>query len=187
MKKFAFVALAASAAALTTPAAAQSVTGTINLSGSVAPKCFVNPGATGTFSDSVAFGELATAAGTLRTGLDTDFNTAVEAVTVLCTSAAPLISIDAQPLANVATAPTGYDNSIDYTANVALSTLGGTVNKSNATTASPLVGDAIGDRLTNGSGNVVITASGFATNNATDLLVSGSYAGSITIVIAPGA
>ncbi len=188
MKKFAIIALAASAAIASTPAyAAGEVTGTINLSGSVAPKCFVNPGAGSTFSDSVNFNELAAANGTLRTGLDTDFNAAVENVTVLCTSAAPLISIDAAPLASVTTADTGYDNSIDYKAVVKLDTLGGFVTKDNDSASAALANSPIGYRLTNGSGNVNITATNFRTNAATDLLVAGSYSGSITIVIAPGA
>ena len=186
MKKIVLTALAATTALIATPAAAQqSVTGTVTLTGSVAPKCFVLPGAGTTFSDSVNFGELAAADGTLRTGLDTDFDAAVEDVQVLCTSANPEVTVTATPLANVAAAPSGYDNSIDYTAHAQFTLVGGgTTTVSDSSTAPAGTGPTpLGGRLTGTGLNVHITANTFA---ATGILVSGSYAGSITVLIAPG-
>lgn len=184
MKKIALIALAASAA-IATPAAAQTVTGTINLTGSVAAKCFVSPGNGSTFGETVAFGELAQADGTLRTDLATAF--ATRSATVKCTSAVPTISVDATALATTATAASGYDNSIDFTANVAVSTTGtnnGPFTNDSANAA--LAATAIGSSLANTSSNINITTSNYRTNNATDLLVaSPTYAGSIVVVIAP--
>ncbi len=188
MKKIALLA-AASVALFAQPASAQTVTGTITLTGSVAPKCLVVPGNGDTFSDSVDFGELAAADGTLRTGLDTEFDSTVKSFRVVCTSAAPTIAIDAEPLATATAAAAGYDNSIDYQATVDLTIVGGTAQFSNDSGAAALAATPIGGRLANnGSDNIVITASNFRTDNVTDLLVADpSYSGSITIVIAPGA
>lgn len=188
MKKFALLALGASTAFIAMPAAAQTVTGTVTLTGSVAPKCFVLPGAGSTFSDSVNFGELAAADGTLRTGLATDFDTAVDDFQVLCTTANPDVTVTANPLATAAPAATGYDNSIDYNVHVAFSLVSGgpqvvsddsaVVGSTNATLTS---------RLTGTGANINITASNFRTNAVTDILVaSPTYAGSVVVTIAPG-
>ncbi|WP_162935746.1 hypothetical protein [Tsuneonella amylolytica] len=191
MKKLALAALAASAA-IASPAMAQTVSGTVNLNGTVAPKCLaVSEGAAATtFTRSVNFAELAQADGTLRTGLAGEFDGAVAAVRVVCTTAAPVISVNADPLAiQNATAPTsGYDNSIDYDAHVALTLTGGTTaTKTNRTVDAPLVADPVGGRLAGSGSNLVITADNFRTNAATDILEAGAYSGQIAIVIAPGA
>jgi hypothetical protein len=186
MKKIVLAALAATTALIATPAAAQqSVTGTVTLTGSVAPKCFVLPGAGTTFSDSVAFGELAANDGTLRTGLEADFDTQVEDVQVLCTSANPEVTVTATPLASATPAAVGYDNSIDYTAHAQFTLVGGgTTTVSDPTDPGTGTGPTpLGGRLTGTGLNVHLTATAFA---ATGILVSGSYAGSITVLIAPG-
>lgn len=185
MKKFAFLA-AATAAVLATPAMAQNVTGTINLTGSVAAKCSVTPGDGSTFTDTVAFGELAQANGTLRTNLATTFGT--KSFTVKCNTGTPTVSVDATALATAAPASTGYDNSIDFQASVAVTAVGPTNNgpflndsSAVATPAAP-----VGSALANSANNVQITTSNYRTNNATDLLVaSPTYTGSIVVVIAP--
>jgi hypothetical protein len=186
MKKFALLALAASAA-IATPAAAQTVTGTINLTGSVAPKCFVVPGNGSTFGSTVAFGELAVADGTLRTDLATAFGT--QSFSVLCTTANPTISVDSTALATAAPSATGYDNSIDFNATVTLTTVSANAGPfSNDSSAAPLAATAVGSRLSNGSGNINITTSNYRTGALSDLLVaSPTYTGSIVVVIAPGA
>ena len=188
MKKIAFLA-AATCAVLATPAMAQNVTGTINLSGSVAAKCTVTgttPGST--FAQAVAFGELAQSNGTLRTGLDTDFTAAAVQATVVCNTGTPKISVDANALVLTpsAAAPTGYANTINYTASVAVSTATpATVNFSNATTAAAGSPTAVGAALANTPNNIKVTATGFATPAASDILMAGSYSGNIVIVISP--
>lgn len=189
MKKVLLAALAATTAFIAMPASAQTVTGTVTLTGSVAPKCFVLPGAASTFSDSVNFGELAAANGTLRAGLSTDFDAAVDDVQVLCTTANPEVTVTANPLATAAPAAAGYDNSIDYDANVTFSLVSGgptTVTDDSAVAGS--TGATLTSRLTGAGANINITATNFRTNAVTDILVaSPTYSGSIVVTVAPGA
>ncbi len=185
MKKIALIAMTA-AAAIASPAMAQTaVTGTINLTGSVAAKCFVVPGSGSTFGETVAFGELAQADGTVRTDLATAF--ATRSATVKCTSAAPTISVDSTALATTAPGGAGYDNSIDFTASVAVTTTGANAGPfTNDSANAALAATAIGSPLANSASNINITTSNYRTNTATDLLVaSPTYTGSIVIVIAP--
>jgi len=188
MKKIALFA-AATAAVLATPAMAQNVTGTITLNGTVASKCSVSSNSNAaTFAQTVNFGELAKADGTLRTTLAADFTAAAVQATVVCNTGTPMVSVDANPMVNAAftPVPTGYANTINYTANVAVATATpGTVNFSNATTAAASPSTAVGAALANSANNVVITTSGFATPASTDILGAGSYTGTITVVISP--
>lgn len=184
MKKFAML-IVAGAAAFASPAAAQTVSGSITLTGTVGAKCFVLPGSGSSFSDAVDFLALDKADGTLRTGLATDFGT--KSFTVKCNSANPLLTIQASSLATAATAPTGYDNSIDYTAKLDVDTTAGvgagTVSDSSAVAGSTSA--SAGAPLANAANNVRVTTSGYATNTATDILVAGTYNGLILITIAP--
>jgi hypothetical protein len=186
MKKLVLAALAASAAFIATPAAAQTVTGTITMTGSVAAKCFVMPGAGSTFSDSVNLGELAQADGTLRSSasLATDFDAGVDDFQVLCTSANPEVTVTANPLASATSAPSGYDNSIDYVAHAQFTLVSGSATVSDSTTAGSTGPTPLGGRL-NGTGtNVHITADTFS---ATGVLVAATdYTGTIVVLIAPG-
>jgi hypothetical protein len=194
MKKLAFFAIAsASLFAIASPAAAQNVTGTVNITGSVAPKCLVVPGAGSTFGTTVALGELAQADGTLRTDLATSFTgiggAALEA-RVVCTSAAPTIAVDATQITAATAAVTGYANRIDFTAHVFVdTTTTANVEFTNSSTGAAGVATLIGGRVANNGGNNInITATNFATPNITDLLVAdNNYTGQIVVVIAPGA
>lgn len=192
MKKISVTA-ALLATVIAIPAAAQSVSGSVVINGLVAPKCLVvSPGAAAsTFNTVVSLGDLANADGTMRTDLATAFSAAGNAsngltAKVVCTTSTPTIAISATPLATGGTPAAGYDNSIDYTANIAVTTVGGT-NPFSATTTTPLVATSVGGRLATGADNILVTASGFATNNPTDVLVSGAYTGTISFTIAPGA
>ena len=183
MKKIATFALAASAL-IAAPAMAQNVTGTITLNGNVASKCSVSPGSGNTFAQTVDFLELAQANGTLRSGLATDFGT--RSATVVCNTGTPKVSVDANPLATGGTAATGYDNSIDYTASVAVTAVGANTGPFiNASNAAAGTATAVGSALATSASNVQITTSGYGTNNATDVLVAGAYTGNIIVVISP--
>lgn len=194
MKKLAYLSVAAASLfAIASPAAAQDVTGTVNITGSVAPKCLVVPGSGSTFGTTVALGELAQADGTLATDLATRFSsiggTALEA-RVVCTSAAPTIAVDATEITSATAATTGYANRIDYTAHVFVDTTSASdVEFTNSSTGAALAATPIGGRVANnGSNNILITATDFATPAATDLLVAATdYTGQIVVVIAPGA
>lgn len=187
MKKIALLALAASTAAIATPASAQAVaSGTITLTGSVAPKCTVTAGASN-FTSTVPFGELADANGILRTGLETDFGT--KSAKVVCTSGSPTIKVEAQPLAATTTAPSGYANRIDFTAAVAVTTTGTSPAPftDSSTTVAALGPVAIGGgMLANTANNINITTTGYATPNVTDILVAdNAYQGKVIVTIAP--
>ncbi len=193
VNKFMLMALGAgSMIALAAPAAAQNVTGTVNITGSVAGKCLVVPGSGSTFGTTVALGELADATGKLRTNIATDFNAAAGLTArVVCTTAAPTISVDADPItAATATGGGGYDNSIDFTASVAVTTTAGAAGPfTNDSAAAAGADTLIGGRLANnGSDNIAISASNFRTDTASDLLAADpTYTGKITVVIKPGA
>lgn len=193
MKKLALLAAAASAVAIASPAMAQSVTGTVNITGYVNDKCIVvsGTGVDDEFGTTVALGDLAAANGTMATDLATRFSTiggAGLSAKVVCTTAAPKISVDADAItAATATASTGYDNSIDFTARATLTTTGtnnGPFDNDSANAAGAAT--AIGSRLANTATNITISALNFRTNAATDLLVADtSYTGKITVVISP--
>lgn len=192
MKKIALIAMTA-AAAIATPAMAQTteVTGTINITGSVAPKCFVIGGATGsTFTANVPMGELAQADGTLKTSADLSATFAEKGgaaldARVLCTSATPGVSVKAEPLVNTADAGTGYDNTVDYQADVAFTLVSGTdQNVSDASTDDLATTDDLTARLNGVGTNVRVRTSNWS---ATGTLVAGDYTGKITVVVSPSA
>ena len=193
MRKYLFI---ASAAALisTAPAMAQSVTGTVNITGSVGEKCLVtDPGPAGsTFTTTIDLGELAQANGTLRTGIATDFNaggtgTSVVDFRVVCTTSNPFITVDADPIVSGNAAPTGYANTIDYQADITFSLVAsGSQTVSNDSTAGAATSTSLTDRLATGGTNVNIAGSNFRTPTATDILVADpTYVGLVTITIAP--
>ena len=193
-KNILFALTAVSALAIAAPASAQDVTGVVDITGTVAPKCLVVPGAGANFGtiagSPVSLGELAGADGTLATDLATRFTTAggsVLSTRVVCTSAAPAIAVDADTITSTTAADTGYSNVIDFTANVAVTTVTGpagpfTNNSSGA--AGTLT--AIGGRLANnGSNNITISATNFSAGAGNPLLVAGDYTGKITVLISP--
>lgn len=195
MKKIVLAALAASSALIAMPAAAQTVTGTVNITGSVAPKCQVIDGggaASGSFTSTVDLGELSQSNGLLRTSasLSSQFNaggtgSAQLTFRVVCTTAAPGVNVNADPIVNAATAPAGYANRVDYQADVAFSLVGpASQSVSNDSTAAATAA-SLTNRLTGTGNNVVITATNFRTPNATDVMVAGSYNGLITVTISP--
>ncbi len=194
MKKLIGLSVAAALLASASPAFAQdaTVTGTVNITGTVAPKCLVVPGAGSNFTANVALGELSQADGRLRTDLASIFQSAggpaLEA-RVVCTTPAPTIAIDATAITSGAPVTSGYANLINFTANVAVATVSSELAFSNSSTGAPLAATPIGGRLANNGGsNIFITASNFATPNVSDLLVAATdYTGSIVVVIAPGA
>ena len=187
MKKIATLALLASAA-IASPAMAQTVTGTINITGTVQAKCLVVPGNGNTFGTNVAMGELSQADGTLKPSATLSGTFATVGGTgltaqVVCTSANPDVSVLSEPLVNLAVADPGYDNSVDYTADVTFTRVGGTTLVSDASAIPAATTATLASRLTGTGTNVSVATSGWT---ASGVLVAGSYAGKITIVIAPG-
>lgn len=194
MKNIALIAMTA-AAAIATPAMAQStttVTGTINIEGSVAPKCFVQTGETtgSTFGGIVSLGELAKADGTLEDSsvLEAAFNGANASVInalVICTATQANVTVDADPLVNTASAATGYTNTVNYSADVAFTLATGTTPTTvkNLTTASSATqGTLTAPFKTGGTHNVEVRTSGWTANG---VLVAGEYDGKIVVTIEP--
>jgi hypothetical protein len=165
-------------------ASAQTVTGTVNVIGSVAEKCTVTGGdSSSSFSDTFNAGELADTDGTLAT--IAPFSTAsTGGWRVHCTTV-PDVSISATPMVNVAPAPSGYANTVNYVAYADFDVVTGP----NETISTPTGGSsgptALGSHLQNVTDNVVIRANTFTTPNVGDILVSGSYSGVITVTITP--
>ena len=195
MKKIALIAMTA-AAAIASPAMAQTVTGTINITGSVAAKCMVVSGTavSSTFGTTVAMGELSQADGTLKDGatLASTFNSVGGtgiAAHVVCTSADATVTVDADPLvsASGAGAPTGYSNTVSYQADVTFTKTTGSSLVSNDTTAAAATSQALGGRLAASGTNVVVATSNWRTLGTGDeLLTSGTdYSGKIVVTVSP--
>jgi len=189
MKKLAYLSLAAaSAIALASPAAAQTVTGTVDITGTVAAKCLVVPANSSTFAASVNLLELAKADGTLEDSavLESRFTAATGSLSakVICTSATPTVAVTASPLLNVATADPGYTNRIDYTANIDVVTVSGSVDVDDLSSNPAATSTTLSARLANSPDNVTVDASAFtATSGA--LLVAGTYNGQIVVTVTP--
>ena len=195
MNKILLTALAAaSALAIATPAAAQSVTGVVNITGNVDSKCIVansgNPSGSD-FGGTVALGNLAQANGTMATDLATRFNSTAAAnlnYKIVCTSANASVAVDSDPIvAATGLAQAGYANRIDYKATVAVTLVGGAGTPvENDSAAAPTAAVNQGDRLAATATNISVSASKCRTANATDILVADPvYTGKITIVVAP--
>lgn len=185
---------AAVASALAVPAGAQTVTGTINITGTVASKCaVVGGGSATTFTDNVNLGELAQANGTLEASgtLAARFlgaGGAAPAFRVVCNSATPRVAVDATELTTAGAVGAGYTNRIDYTAHVTVArAAGGTVTFDNATTAGASAPTTVGGAISGAAGNnVTVTADNFVTTaGPTALLVAGTYNGQIAVTITP--
>lgn len=196
MKKIALLALAASTAAIATPSMAQDVTGTINISGSVANKCAVVTGSStsATFGTTINMGELADTDGTLlpTATLEGTFVTQTAGANiarVVCTTLNPTISVDADPLVNSTSNPTGYVNTVHFQADVAVTKVGSSQTYSNDSNAAPGSATPLGAALAATGNNVAITTSNWRTiSNSGQQMVAGAYNnGKIVVTIAPGA
>jgi hypothetical protein len=179
------ISAAAAAAVLgfASAASAQTTTGTVNVIGTVADKCTVSGGASATtFSDTFNALELADTDGTLRT--IAPFTTAGEGFQVHCTTI-PDVSITATPMTNLASAPSGYANTVNYVAYADFNVVVGGDNTISTPTGGSSGPTPLTAHLENVSDNVVIRADTFTTPGANDILVAGAYAGLITVTITP--
>lgn len=184
----ALLGLAAAPAAM-----AQTVTGTVNVTGSVAAKCVVITGGSGSsFSGSIPLGELAGTDGTLSSTLAGSTNASPGGSTqfrVNCNSAAPKVTLSSTRLAltPTATAPTGYANVIDYTAALDAALANGSTQTVSYVTAAALPAatvQSLSDSLANSANNLTVKA--YALNTASGaLLMAGNYSSVISITIEP--
>ena len=200
MKKIA-LAVGLSATALSaSPAIAQQVTGTVNVTGTVAGRCSViDAGAEKTtFTGNIDLGRLDAADGTLRSELTS--STAVtpadaKKVTarVVCTSANPTISVSATKLAvaNAGDPGVGYANVIDYVAALRVKTASTTTPlvevKYDTLSDSAPITSKLGSRIAGGSeNNVEVNVSNLRTKGgATNVLNEGTYNSVVSLSITP--
>jgi hypothetical protein len=159
-------------------------TGTINVTGSVAPKCT----ATAPLNGDIALGELAEANGTVnRTFSNAATGALTKKFTVTCTSPSANLSVNALPLRNnaVTTVTSGYTNTVHYTATLtATKAVGGSVSAIDTSNIAGATTQDLSGRLANAADNVTVIVSNGNTTNA-DLLEAGNYTGSIAITVAP--
>lgn len=195
MNKILLTALAAaSALALASPAAAQSVSGVVDITGSVADKCIVTDDGTppsGSFGGSVNLGQLDDTDGTLKDSsvLATAFSAAGAAnltYRIVCTTPNTQLTVNANELTTGAIVSAGYANTVHYNANVQLSLVGGNQTLSNDTLLVPAgASQTFTARLATGANNVSVTADTFRTPGASDVMLAGTYNGNIQITVAP--
>ena len=158
MKKLLMAAVAASAIAATPAMAATSAT--YSVSGSVAGACSIS--ATG----SVDFGPLTDGAGAYNNSGTSSEDTDDSAY---CNQAATTVTITHTNLANTASAPTGFTNTVTFDPVV-------------STQSVTLTGDKAGGTLIGAFDVFKVKATATAPSAK---LVAGSYSGSITITLAP--
>jgi hypothetical protein len=166
-------------------ASAQTVTGTVNITGSVAGKCTVNgPSGPTAFTDTWNLGELADGDGTLTT--IPNQSTSGDGIQISCTTR-PNVSIDATAITNATPVPgTGYANTVNYVAYADFLTVpSSTETISDASGGAASTPVQLAAHLQNVTDNVVVRADTFATPNASDVLVSGAYSGRIVVTITP--
>ena len=178
--------IAAALLAVPQMALAQQATGTINLTGSVAGRCSVVGGGQA-FSETIALGELSGTDGRLRQDLTDASPDATRSFSLVCTSATPRVRLSATRLATGTTAPAGYANNIDFTAQVAVLQASGTPPQITYTTASSLPAPTdvqLTAPLANAADNVTLRVYSFGTT-AGALLVAGAYTSVILITISP--
>jgi hypothetical protein len=165
MKKFLLI--GAAMMALPAAASAQDVTGTVAVDGSVAAKCkFTTP------SETLSLGELAGTDGKLDVSkVDGQFKNLVG----WCNGTASSMFVTAQPLSNAGTAPTGFANSVSYTASAL----------ANSQTATDTTAAGAGSPVTVGvfTGDIKVSLGSSSAGGL--LLLAGAYNGSVTVTLSP--
>ncbi|AYV47734.1 hypothetical protein CFHF_12135 [Caulobacter flavus] len=163
-------------------AQAQSVTGTVQVNGTVANRCLF-------VTDNVVLdlGELSLQTGDVSAigrldGVKLTSRTAT--LNGWCNGVSATMAVEAQPIFNTSftsTAPTGFERRIDYTATATASPGSGSVAASDSTLAS-----GGGAASTTGifASDIVVSFADAATP-AGGRLVSGSYSGSVAVTLAP--
>lgn len=163
-------------ALLAAPALAQSadVTGTVDIDGSVAGRCLFT-----TDNAVIHLGELALGGSGATAGkLDASkVNGQTATLVGWCNNTAAKMSVEATELTNSTTAPTGFDNRIDYTATA-------TANSVSADDTSLTAGAGTAQTVGMFTGNIDVALSAASTPN-TGLLVAGDYTGNVKVTLSP--
>ncbi|HEY8591643.1 MAG TPA: hypothetical protein VIL42_02130 [Sphingomicrobium sp.] len=196
MKKIALALIAAATALSAVPAAAQTATGTVNVTGTVAGRCSIIEAGVDkqTFTGSIDLGRLDAANGTLRSDLGgaTAADGKTVAARVVCTSANPTIGVSATRLntGGAIDPGAGYSNDIDYTASLKVKTAAATTPtevqyKTDVNTT--MVKQKLAGRIAGGTdNNVEVSISALkAENGAASILNEGTYRSVVSVSIEP--
>ncbi|MFI4933448.1 MAG: hypothetical protein ACHP7N_02410 [Caulobacterales bacterium] len=176
----------------------------VQVTASIGSVCSVvvagNPPAGADFGATVALGNsgvIANASGHLLPALTASTSAAAavnQSFEVTCNGTANVVSLKATPLATVpvVAAPTGYANTVNYTAEVDYAVVGGASPFTLSSTSDSALHTGTfpsGVTLANTANDITVKAYDFTTgaNVATDILVaSPSYAATITVTIGAG-
>jgi hypothetical protein len=162
---------------MSSPAFAQSSTGTVTVDGSVADRClFTTPSATISLGEISLSGTGATA-GKLNTAV---VNGQSRTLVGWCNGTAATMTVEAQPLLNTSyTGPAiaGFDTRVNYTATAVANAVPGTDTSTGAG-----AGTAVAVGLFTGNIPVTLSASSSPTNG---LLVAGTYQGQVLVTLTP--
>ncbi|MFO1255489.1 MAG: hypothetical protein U1E37_07445 [Sphingomonadaceae bacterium] len=152
------------------PALAQSATGTVDITGSVAGRCmFTLPNKT------ISLGEISLAS---NGKLDVSkVNGRNETLTGWCNNTAASMTVTSTQLTTPTAATTGFDNRVDYTATA-------TANSVSATDTSLTAGAGSGSTVGQFSGDILVTLSA-ASSPTNGLMVAGSYTGNVQVTLTP--
>jgi len=164
--------LSAPLALLASPALAQStdVTGTVDINGSVAGRCmFTVPNKT------ISLGEISLAS---NGKLDVSkVNGRSETLTGWCNNTTASMTVTSTELTNSTSAPTGFDNRVNYTATAV-------TGSTSASDSSVVAGAGTPSSVGLFTGDIVVTLSNASSPN-NGLMVAGTYSGNVVVTLTP--
>ena len=166
-----FTILALPLVVLASPALAQSsATGTVNIDGSVAGRCmFTLPNAT------ISLGEISLASNGKLDPSKVNGRTAT--LTGWCNNTSASMSVTTTQLTTGTSAPTGFDNRVDYTGTAVTGTVSAADSSLTAGAGTPSTVGLF-------TGNIVVTLSG-ASSPSNGLMVAGTYTGNVVVTLTP--
>ncbi len=174
------------------PVTAQTVTGTVNVHGFVAPRCGSTLNGDSSFNGTINVGELTQTNGTLSptlSGSTTNSPVGIASFLVGCTGGGAIVTLSATRLTNpVAPSLPTSSNDIDFTAEVKISLGTGGFAFVDYTTAAPLPAattQTIPTFFANVPGNFEVRVFGFAAENGASSLLERMSASRAGIVQAP--
>lgn len=193
LRDFAASATFALAALTAAQASAQSVTGTVNLHGTVAPRCGSTFNGDTTFSGTINLGELTASNGAILPGLAASSTSSPAGVAdffVGCSSTRFNVTMSATRLINPASTPAPPGSAtIDYTAESKIALAEGGFAYANYTTAATLPAPTV--KLVTGAvsavaGNFQVRVYGLHPDNGdSSIMLAGNYDAVISILVAP--
>ena len=166
-----FTILALPLVVLASPALAQtSASGTVDINGSVAGRCmFTLPNAT------ISLGEISLASNGKLDPSKVNGRTAT--LTGWCNNTSASMSVTTTQLTTGTSAPTGFDNRVDYTGTAVTGTVSAADSSLTAGAGTPSTVGLF-------TGNIVVTLSG-ASSPSNGLMVAGTYTGNVVVTLTP--